>query len=119
MESSPMMNSSLRRFPLALAMILGALVLISCEASESPSATPATAPSGGSASAGPKKSVNVAFVTNNASDFWQIAKAGVNKAEKEFGVTCDFVMPDGTAADQQRLVEAEMAKNVNGMAISP
>jgi ribose transport system substrate-binding protein len=95
--------------------------MVSCESKESTSGTSATtAPSagGGSSSAG-KKSVTVAFVTNNASDFWQIAKAGVNKAEKEFNVSCDFVMPDGTAADQQRLVEAEMAKNVAGMAISP
>src|SRR4051812_17963781 len=67
-----------------------------------------------------KKPVNVAFVTNNPSDFWQIAKAGINKAEKDFNVTCDFQMPpDGTAADQQRIVEALMAKGVQGMAISP
>src|SRR5438552_4910911 len=67
-----------------------------------------------------KKSVTVAFVTNNPSDFWQIAKAGVTKAENELGVTCDFQMPpDGTAADQQRIVEALMAKGVKGMAISP
>src|SRR5207244_2922560 len=67
-----------------------------------------------------KKSVTVAFVTNNPSDFWQIAKAGVTKAEKELGVIREFQMPpDGTAADQQRIVEALMAKGVKGMAISP
>jgi ribose transport system substrate-binding protein len=67
-----------------------------------------------------KKSVTVAFVTNNPSDFWQIAHAGIKKAESELGVTCDFQMPpDGTSADQQRIVEALLAKGVKGMAISP
>jgi len=96
-----------------------AFAMVSCESKESTSATSATTAPAGAGSGAGKKSVTVAFVTNNASDFWQIAKAGVNKAQAELGVTCDFVMPDGTAADQQRLVEGEMAKNVAGMAISP
>jgi ribose transport system substrate-binding protein len=79
----------------------------------------ATTGASGAEPSGSKKPVTVAFVTNNASDFWQIAKAGIGKAQADLGVTADFVMPDGTAADQQRLVEAEMAKGVAGMAISP
>ncbi|HBF34085.1 TPA: ABC transporter substrate-binding protein, partial [Candidatus Sumerlaeota bacterium] len=67
-----------------------------------------------------KKPVTVSYVTNNASDFWQIARAGVEKAEKDFGVKCEFVMPaDGAAATQQRQVEELIAKGVQGMAISP
>jgi ribose transport system substrate-binding protein len=64
--------------------------------------------------------VKVAFVTNNASDFWKIAEAGVRKAEADFGVQCELQMPpNGTADDQQRIIEALMAKHISGMAISP
>lgn len=64
--------------------------------------------------------VEIAFVTNNVSDFWQLAKAGVRKAETDFNAVCQFEMPpDGTAGDQQRIVEALMAKGISGMAISP
>jgi ribose transport system substrate-binding protein len=64
--------------------------------------------------------VKVAFVTNNPSDFWNIAEAGVRKAEVAFNVECEFQMPpNGTADDQQRIIEALMAKGVSGMAISP
>ncbi len=64
--------------------------------------------------------VNLAFVTNNVSDFWMLAKAGVRQAENDFNAACQFEMPpDGTAADQQRIVEALMAKGTSGMAISP
>ena len=59
-------------------------------------------------------------MTNNAADFWKIAKAGIRKAEREFDVICEFhIPPDGTAADQQRIVEALIAKGISGMAISP
>jgi ribose transport system substrate-binding protein len=64
--------------------------------------------------------VRVAFVTNNPSDFWRIALAGIRRAEKEFNAECTFLTPpEGTAADQQRMVEDLMTKGVSGMAISP
>ncbi len=67
-----------------------------------------------------RKPVNIAFVTNNASDFWRIAEAGVRKAEIDFSVKCDFRMaPSGTAADQQAIIEALIARGIDGMAISP
>jgi ribose transport system substrate-binding protein len=106
-----MNHNFFRRAICLAAAFICASALASCGSKDETSAT-----SGGEK----KRAVNVAFVTNNPSDFWQIAKAGVAKAEKEFGVTCDFQMPpDGTAADQQRIVEALMAKGVKGMAISP
>jgi ribose transport system substrate-binding protein len=76
---------------------------------------------GGSAGASaPPGAPTIAFVTNNVSDFWKIARAGVNKGIKEFGVNVEFQMPsDGTPAEQQRIVEALIAKKVGGMAISP
>src|SRR4051812_32120511 len=96
------------------AVVVSATFVVSCGSKES--AKDSSSGSGGNS----KKPVNVAFVTNNPSDFWQIARAGIKKAEQELGVTCDFQMPpDGTAADQQRIVEALLAKGVQGMAISP
>ena len=79
--------------------------------------------SGGSASngGGGGKAKTFAFVTNNASDFWNIAKAGTEKAKAELpGVNVDFRIPgDGTAATQQRDVDDLLSKGVDGIAISP
>jgi ribose transport system substrate-binding protein len=69
---------------------------------------------------GTPRRVRLAFVTNNPSDFWKIAEAGVRRAEEEFGVECEVQFPpNGTADDQQRIVEALIAKGIAGMAISP
>ncbi len=63
----------------------------------------------------------LAFVTNNASDFWTISRKGTEKAAAELpGVDIDFrIDSDGTAAEQQRIVDDLLAKGVNGFAISP
>jgi len=108
------MSNRITRITLCiLASLILATSIVSCGSKEESS-------SSGSSGGSSKKAVTVAFVTNNPSDFWQIARAGIKKAEGELGVTCDFQMPpDGTAADQQRIVEALMAKGVQGMAISP
>jgi ribose transport system substrate-binding protein len=66
-------------------------------------------------------SKRLAFVTNNASDFWTIARKGVEKADAELAdVTAEFKIPsDGTAAEQKRIVDDLLAKGVDGIAISP
>jgi ribose transport system substrate-binding protein len=62
----------------------------------------------------------LAFVTNNAADFWTIARKGVEKADAELtDVTIEFRLGDGTAADQKRIVDDLLAKGVDGIAISP
>jgi len=63
----------------------------------------------------------LAFVTNNASDFWTIARKGTEKAAKEIpDIDVEFrITSDGTAAEQQRVVDDLLAKGVNGIAISP
>jgi ribose transport system substrate-binding protein len=62
----------------------------------------------------------LAFVTNNASDFWTIARKGTEKADAERAdITVEFRLPDGTAAGQKRVVEDLLAKGVDGIAISP
>jgi ribose transport system substrate-binding protein len=63
----------------------------------------------------------LAFVTNNAADFWTIARKGCEQADGELAnVDVEFKIPsDGTAAEQRRIVDDLMAKGVSGIAISP
>jgi len=62
----------------------------------------------------------VAFVTNNVSDFWSIAKAGVKAGEKDFNAVCNFRMPtQGTALEQKEILQDLIVKQVSGVAISP
>ncbi len=70
---------------------------------------------------GPGKRHKVAFVTNNASDYWTIARKGTEKAQSEIpNVEVDFrIDSDGTAAEQQRVVDDLLAKGIEGIAISP
>jgi ribose transport system substrate-binding protein len=72
-------------------------------------------------SPGGEKTVRLAFVTNNSADFWTIARRGVEKADSELtGVEAEFkITADGTAAEQQRIVDDLLAKGVDGIAISP
>jgi ribose transport system substrate-binding protein len=69
---------------------------------------------------GPAK-FKVAFITNNASDFWTIARKGCEQADSELAdVEVEFkIPPDGTAAEQRRIVDDLLAKGVSGIAISP
>ncbi len=74
-------------------------------------------PAGRAAGGGRK----LAFVTNNAADFWTIARRGVEKADAELpDVTTEFRIPDdGTAATQKRIIDDLLAKGVDAIAISP
>jgi ribose transport system substrate-binding protein len=75
--------------------------------------------SGGSGGGGSAR--KLAFVTNNASDFWTIARKGCEKADAELNdVAVEFRIPaDGTAAEQKRIVDDLLAKGIDGIAISP
>jgi ribose transport system substrate-binding protein len=77
-----------------------------------------TANGGGGAAGGTRR---LAFVTNNASDFWTIARKGVEKADAELAdVTAEFkIPPDGTPDGQRRIVDDLLAVGVDGIAISP
>ena len=67
------------------------------------------------------KTIKLAFVTNNSADFWTIARRGVEKADAELAdVETEFrLTSDGTAAEQQRIVDDLLTKSVAGIAISP
>src|SRR4029453_11155996 len=77
-----------------------------------------TRKNGGGGTGGKHK---LAFVTNNPSDFWTIARKGTEKAAKDIpGIEVEFrINPDNTAAEQQRIVDDLLAKGINGIAISP
>jgi ribose transport system substrate-binding protein len=70
---------------------------------------------------GGKKILKLAFVTNNSADFWTIARRGVEKADAELqDVEAEFrITADGSAAEQQRIVDDLLAKGVDGIAMSP
>jgi len=69
----------------------------------------------------PSAKTRLAFVTNNASDYWTIARKGVEKADAELdNVTVDFKLPgEGTAAEQKRIIDDLISTGINGIAISP
>ena len=106
----------MKNLRISLLATLGfAIFVAGCSPSETAEGTTtgSTAPSA--------KPLKLAFVTNNASDFWTIARAGVEKADQEMdNVTVEFKMPaDGTAAEQKRIVDDLLAAGVDGIAISP
>src|SRR5580692_11050638 len=68
-----------------------------------------------------QKKVKLAFVTNNASDFWTICRAGCNKAAEENpNIDVDFeILGDATAAGQKRVMDDLLARGIDGIALSP
>jgi ribose transport system substrate-binding protein len=65
------------------------------------------------------KVVKLAFVTNNASEFWKIAAAGVHKYEKESKVQVDIKMPsNGTTEEQNQILENLASQGYDGIAVS-
>jgi ribose transport system substrate-binding protein len=63
--------------------------------------------------------IQVAFVSNNAEEFWTIAEAGTKKAADELQVDVLFRRPpNGTAAEQKEIIEDLLTLRVQGLAIS-
>ncbi len=118
---------------LALAM-LAALLAVSCSKQESTENAAATSqPASGadqSAASAAQPSVQIfkasdpnnlklAFVTNNASEFWKIAAAGVRKYQNEANVQVDIKMPpNGKTEEQDGYIENLISQGYNGIALS-
>lgn len=101
----------------ALSVALVAMCLWGCGGSKP--AAPADVAPAPDASPAPSK-IAVAFVPNNASDFWTIARAGTEKAAADLDVTVHFRIPSaGTAEQQQQIVQDLITTGVSGIAISP
>lgn len=108
-------EKSVRLISAFICTLLLTFVWSGCQPAPSNSNTSTNA---GAASGGKHK---LAFVTNNASDFWVIARKGTEKAAKDFpNIEVEFQIPaDGTAAEQQRLVDNLLSRGIHGIAISP
>jgi ribose transport system substrate-binding protein len=75
--------------------------------------------SSSSSGAAPQKIVKLAFVTNNASEFWKIAAAGVHKYEAESKVQVDIKMPpNGTTEEQNQILENLASQGYDGISVS-
>ncbi len=61
----------------------------------------------------------IGFVTNGVGSFWVIATKGVEAAAKEFDADAEVHMPGEGVADQKRIVQALLARGIDGIAISP
>lgn len=110
------MKNKINIYPsFAAILLLSAMFLSGCTQPESSNIT---ANSTGTTGGTTKK---FAFVTNNASDFWTIARKGTEKADTEFNdITVEFKIPgEGTAADQKRVLDDLVATGVDGIAVSP
>jgi ribose transport system substrate-binding protein len=62
----------------------------------------------------------LAFVVNVSADFWTIARRGIEKANKEHPeYTMEMIIPaQASAADQRRILDELIARQVAGVAIS-
>ncbi len=107
------MNKAKRKLGLVLAA-LPMLLLLGCNNS---SKGGAAASSSGAATG--SKVVKLAFVTNNPSQFWKIAEAGLRKYEKEAKVQVDMKMPpNGTPEDQNQILQNLASQGYDAIAVS-
>lgn len=96
------MNKTFRPLRTAGCLVLACVVIASCNRGEQ---------SG--------KPVKLAFVTNNSSEFWKIAEAGVRKYEQEAKVQVDVKLPaNGTPEEQNQILENLASQGYDGIAVS-
>jgi ribose transport system substrate-binding protein len=99
--------------PLLLALCVAA-ILSGCGKNQSSSG-----PQTGNSPA-PTATKKLAFVSNNAANFWSFARAGCNEAAKELGdVQVDFrITASGGSAEQTEILNDLVAKGTDGIAVS-
>lgn len=121
-------SKNLMRYAL-LPVFAAAMAIFSASCNKSEDSGTSTTASGGSAAtetsavkiikASDPKNLKLAFVTNNVSDFWKIAAAGVHKFEKEAGVQVDIKMPPSAKTEEQNgYFENLVSQGYNGIAVS-
>ena len=101
-----------------LGLVLAALPLLLLGCNNNKGGGAAGASSGAPASA-EAKVVKLAFVTNNPSQFWKIAEAGLRKYEKEAKIQVDMKMPpNGTVEDQNQILQNLASQGYDAIAVS-
>lgn len=109
------MNNERGRMRLSL-LALPLLLLLGCNNAKKDSAAAA---SSGATPGAAGKIVKLAFVTNNASQFWKISEAGLRKYEKEAKVQVDMKMPpNGTPEDQNQILQNLTSQGYDAIAVS-
>jgi ribose transport system substrate-binding protein len=99
-----------------VATLLFALFAMGCSKKEE---TPAGGTTGAAEADAKPKIVKLAFVTNNASEFWKIAQAGVRKYEQESKIQVDVKMPpNGTTEEQNQILENLASQGYDAIAVS-
>lgn len=113
----------MKKFQIAIVSLSAIFILLmtSCNTTNSGGNTGSTKPDANGPAKADAKNLKLAFVTNNASDYWTIARKGVEKADGELdNVTVEFKLPgEGTAAEQKRIIDDLVSTGINGIAISP
>jgi ribose transport system substrate-binding protein len=105
--------TNVKRTLTRLLAALAVLLTLSCNNAKQD----ATAAAASSAAQG--KLPKLAFVTNNASQFWKIAEAGLHKYEKEAKVQVDMKMPQsGTPEDQNQILRNLSRQGYDAIAVS-
>jgi ribose transport system substrate-binding protein len=66
----------------------------------------------------PKSDITVAFVSNNAEEFWTFAEAGARTAAREFKANVIFRKPQTGSADEQSQMVRALLDQVKAIAIS-
>ncbi len=99
------------RFPKRFGWMVGAVYLVVAGCGpEKPKA-------GGGA--GESDRPKVAFVSNNAAEFWTICEAGARKAAEETKVELTFKRPqNGTPAEQKDIIDDLLAKKIQALSVS-
>jgi len=93
----------------ALSLPLGLVSGLGCNRSSS----------SGGGGAPEAKPLKLAFVTNNTSEFWKIAGAGIHKYEREGKVQVDLKLPsNGTAENQNQILQDLASQGYAGIAVS-
>ncbi|HEY1533445.1 MAG TPA: substrate-binding domain-containing protein, partial [Polyangiaceae bacterium] len=106
------MINAKRRLTLLLATL--PLALIGCNNKSS-----ASGAAGSAAPAAEAKIVKLGFVTNNPSQFWKIAEAGLKKFEREAKIQVDLKMPpNGTPEDQNQILQNLASQGYDALAVS-
>jgi ribose transport system substrate-binding protein len=105
----------MKKIQLPILALCVAAILAGCGKSDN-----ATPTANGGNTAPPTKRLKLAFVSNNAANFWSFARAGCNAAAKELGdVDLDFrITQDGSSATQRQILDDLAAKGTDGIAVS-